>query len=58
VTNPLITEANSLLQKGGFDYAFCGGFALELFLNKSIRKHGDVDVSVFWRDRGLSMPCN
>jgi hypothetical protein len=51
MTNPLITEANTLLKNGGFDYAFCGGFALELFLNKAIRKHGDIDVSAFWCDR-------
>ncbi|GHV11267.1 hypothetical protein FACS1894219_02150 [Clostridia bacterium] len=51
MTNPLITEANALLQNSSFDYTFCGGFALELFLGKPIRKHGDIDVSAFWRDR-------
>jgi N-acetylglutamate synthase-like GNAT family acetyltransferase len=49
--NPLITEANALLKNGGFDYAFCGGCAIELFLNETVRKHGDIDVSTFWRDR-------
>jgi hypothetical protein len=52
MTNPLVAGADALLKKGGFGYAFCGGFALELFLNKSIRKHGDIDVSAFWSDRG------
>lgn len=49
--NDLITKANVLLRKGNFDYAFCGGFAIELFLDKEIRGHGDIDVSAFWSDR-------
>lgn len=51
VPHHLIVEANELLKKGGFDYAFCGGFAIELFLNRTIRKHGDIDVSAYWQDR-------
>jgi hypothetical protein len=35
----------------GFSYAICGGYALELFLNKKIRSHSDVDLSVFEEDR-------
>lgn len=49
--NHLITKANNLLKDGNFDYAVCGGFALELFLNTEIRKHGDIDIAVFWEDR-------
>lgn len=41
--NGLIKEANDLLRAGDFDYAFCGGYAIELFLDKEIRKHGDND---------------
>ena len=51
VSHRLISEAHELLKNGDFEYAFCGGFAIELFLNRSIRKHGDIDVSVFWEDR-------
>lgn len=51
VPHHLITEANELLKKGGFDYAFCGGFGIEMFLNRTIRKHGDIDVSAYWQDR-------
>ncbi|HBN84663.1 MAG TPA: hypothetical protein DDZ89_12540 [Clostridiales bacterium] len=47
----MITKANELLKKGGFDYAFCGGYAIELFLDRKIRKHSDIDVSAFWQDR-------
>lgn len=49
--NHLILEANKLIQKGNFAYAFCGGFAIELFLNKIVRKHGDIDISAFWDNR-------
>lgn len=47
----LIAEAHELLKNGGFEYAFCGGFGIELFLNRAIRKHGDIDVSAYWQDR-------
>ena len=46
----LILECNNLLKNCGFPYAFCGGYALELFLNKNLRSHGDIDISVFEED--------
>ena len=49
--NKLVVEANDLLSSGGFEYAVCGGFAIELFLNREIRKHGDIDISAYWQDR-------
>ena len=49
--NRLIAEANELLQKGGFAYAFCGGQALDLFLGYESRVHGDIDVCAYWDDR-------
>lgn len=49
--NNLIKQANKLLINGSFDYAICGGFAIELFLNKETRKHSDIDISVYWQDR-------
>jgi len=49
--NHLLLECNDLLKVGGFDYAFCGGYAIELFLNKPVRKHGDIDISVYWDER-------
>lgn len=51
IDHKLIIKANELLKKGSFEYAFCGGFAIELFLNRTIRKHGDIDVSAYWHDR-------
>jgi len=43
----LIQEASELFKNCGFPYYVCGGFALELFAGKSIRRHSDVDISVF-----------
>ncbi|MDD4415161.1 MAG: hypothetical protein PHR14_11590 [Oscillospiraceae bacterium] len=39
-------QANAL-SIGGFDYAFCGGFAIELFLDKTVREHGVIDISAY-----------
>lgn len=49
--NQLIIEANDLLKDGGFEYAFCGGQAVDLFLGYESRTHGDIDVCAFWNDR-------
>ena len=48
----LISECNDLLKDCGLTYAFCGGYALELFLNKKLRSHSDVDIFVFDEDKG------
>lgn len=32
--NQLIRQANELLQNQGLEYAFCGGWAIDLFLGK------------------------
>ena len=45
--NKLITEANKLFAGCGFTYYVCGGFALELFVGRSMRAHSDLDISVF-----------
>ena len=49
--NQLIIEANDLLKDGGFEYAFCGGQAVDLFLGYDSRTHGDIDVCAFWNER-------
>ena len=48
--NKLIQEANELLKNGGFDYAFCGGQGLDLFLGYESRTHGDIDICAFRDD--------
>jgi hypothetical protein len=47
----LLNMANDLLKNGCFAHAFCGGYALDLFLGTSIRKHGDIDICAFLEDR-------
>lgn len=49
--NDLVSEANDLLKRGGFEYAFCGGQAIDLFLGYESRKHGDIDVCAYWSER-------
>ena len=47
----LVSECYDLLKGCGFPFAFCGGYALELFLNKKIRPHADIDISIFDEDK-------
>lgn len=49
--NPLILQAHELLKDTGFAYCICGGFALDMFARRELRKHGDFDISVFKHDR-------
>ena len=49
--NKLLSECNDFFKDCGFTYAICGGWALELFANKQIRTHADVDISIFNEDR-------
>lgn len=47
----IISECNDFIKDCGFTYAFCGGYALELFLGKKLRTHSDVDITVFEEDK-------
>jgi len=47
----LISECNDFIKDCGFTYAFCGGYALELFLGKRLRPHSDIDTTVFEEDK-------
>ena len=49
--NNLVIKCNEFLQNNGFDYAFCGGHAIDIALGKCTRPHGDIDISAFWDDR-------
>ncbi len=40
--NKLVQEANELLKNGGFNYAFCGGQALDMFLGYESRVQGNL----------------
>jgi len=50
--NQLLIAASDFLSGGNFDYAICGGFALDLFTGKNWRVHSDIDVCVFENDKG------
>lgn len=49
--NSLILDVNHMLKNKNFEYAFCGGYAIDLFLGQITRKHGDIDVLAYWKDR-------
>lgn len=42
--NQLLEQADRMLKGHGFDYAFCGGFAIDLFLGYESRSHGDIAI--------------
>lgn len=43
----IIHQAHDLLKTQPFDYAICGGFAIDLFLGETTRPHGDLDMLVY-----------
>ena len=51
----IILQAQELFKDCGFDYAICGGFALDMFAGKQIREHGDFDMCFFKNDRIKTM---
>ena len=53
--NNIITQTHNLFQSAGFDYAICGGFALDMFADKEIREHGDFDILVFAEDKNRAI---
>lgn len=42
--NQLLLKANDFINKVNISWAICGGFALDLFLEKEIRIHSDIDI--------------
>ena len=49
--NHLLRSANDLMKNAQIPWAICGGFALDLFLEKELRIHSDIDICVFEKDR-------
>ncbi len=47
----LLPQLRQLMADADFAWAICGGYALDLFLNRNTRMHGDVDLCVFETDR-------
>jgi len=46
-----ILQAHELFKTAGFEYAICGGFAIDMFAGKELRTHGDFDILVFTEDK-------
>jgi len=46
-----IIQTQEMFKDCGFDYAICGGFALDMFAGKKIREHGDFDILVYKEDK-------
>lgn len=47
----LLTTTNNFMMNAHIPWAICGGFAIDLFLEKDTRTHGDIDICVFEKDR-------
>ena len=47
----IILQAQDLFKTADFDYAICGGFALDMFAGKELRPHGDFDMCFFKEDK-------
>ncbi|MCH5288070.1 MAG: hypothetical protein J1E43_11695 [Christensenellaceae bacterium] len=47
----MLRDLRGLLAGCGADWAVCGGFAIELFLGRETRPHGDLDLAVPEEDR-------
>jgi aminoglycoside-2''-adenylyltransferase len=49
-----VDEIKQLFTKAPFAWGLAGGYAIEQFLGKSIREHGDIDIVVF-RDNQIQV---
>ena len=49
--HPLLLQTKELLSAAPFDWAVCGGYAIDLFLGRVTRVHGDIDLCAFEKDR-------
>ncbi|MDE5892009.1 MAG: hypothetical protein K2H45_03685, partial [Acetatifactor sp.] len=49
--NSLLDEAVNLLKRQSWEWAVCGGLGIDLFLGYESRRHGDIDILAYWKDR-------
>lgn len=52
-----LSRLASLLEDADFPWALCGGYALELFVGRPVRPHGDIDVCVPESARAQLVRC-
>ncbi|MGZ9583700.1 nucleotidyltransferase domain-containing protein [Paenibacillus marinisediminis] len=48
----IISQARAFLEHASFDWAICGGGAIDLYIGQDTRSHKDIDIAVYWEDRG------
>ena len=46
-----IRDSHELITKSGLPYAVCGGFAIDMHINRKTRKHTDFDITIFEDNR-------
>jgi len=46
-----ILQALDIFKTASFEYAICGGYALDLFAGKELRTHGDFDIVIYKEDK-------
>ena len=49
--NWMLEKLKDFMAESSFPWAICGGFALDLFLGRNIRPHGDIDLCLLEKDR-------
>ena len=49
--NQIPEKLKDFMAESNFPWAVCGGFALDLFLGRNIRPHGDIDLCLLEKDR-------
>lgn len=50
-SNPLLARVADLMSAFGPSWALCGGWAVDAWLGKETREHGDVDLTIFLEDQ-------
>jgi hypothetical protein len=51
-----VGDVVALFESAPFQWGLAGGYAVEQFLGRSIRSHGDIDILIF-RDEQLQLQC-
>lgn len=47
----ILRDLNLLLKNVDFEYAICGGLAIDEFIGHKTRNHSDIDIAVFFEDK-------
>jgi len=50
----MVKKIGRLMEGCSFDYAICGGYAIDLFVGYKTREHGDIDLMLFWDQKQVA----